>query len=91
MRFAMHAYENDSMRIRLSAERRAAILTQLERFFLTEFDEELSTYRAERILDFFVKTLGPSVYNQAIQDARKFMLERLEDLDAEFYEEDSAV
>jgi uncharacterized protein (DUF2164 family) len=86
MRFAMYAYDDDSMRIRLSAERRAAILALLKSLFLTEFDEELSTYRAERILDFFVKALGPSVYNQAIQDARKFMLERLEDLDSEFYE-----
>lgn len=83
----MYAYENDSMRIRLSADRRAAILAQLESLFLTEFDAELSAYRAERILDFFVKTLGPPVYNQAIQDAREFMLERLDDLDSEFYEE----
>jgi uncharacterized protein (DUF2164 family) len=83
----MSTYEIDeSMRICLSAERRAAILLLLKDFHSVEFDEELSPYRAERILDFFVKTLGPSVYNQAIQDARKFMLERLEDLDTELHE-----
>jgi len=50
--------------------------------YAQEFDEELSAFRAEHILTFFVRSLGPSVYNQAIQDARKFMAERLEDLDA---------
>ena len=87
----MYAYENDSMRIRLSADRRAAILSELESLFLTEFDAELSAYRARQILDFFVKTLGPPVYNQAIQDAREFMLERLDDLDTEFYEKDGPI
>ena len=40
----------------------------------------------ERILQFFLEQLEPSVYNQAVQDARGFMQGRLDDLDAEFYE-----
>ena len=73
-------------RILLSEERRNMILGVVKNFHEVELDEELSDYRAERLLDFFLEALGPSVYNQAIQDARKFMLERLEDLDTEFYE-----
>ncbi len=74
------------MRIQLSEDRKQALLDSLTKFYLGEFDEELSDYRARRILAFFVKALGPPVYNQAIGDARSFMLEKLEDLDAEFYE-----
>jgi len=74
------------MRVRLSEERRETIIALLKDHFAEEFDEELSNYRAGRILEFFVRTLGPSVYNQAIQDARKFLLGKLEDLDVEFYE-----
>ncbi len=33
-----------------------------------------------------MKALGPPVYNQAVQDARGFVQEKLDDLDAEFYE-----
>jgi len=77
------------MRIRLSDERKGDILSRLTAMYARDFDEELSTFRAEQILTFFVKTLGPAVYNQAIQDARKFMAERLEDLDATFHETDS--
>ena len=47
---------------------------------LETFDEELSDFQADRLLDFFLKALGPSVYNQAVGDVRKFMLEKLEDL-----------
>ena len=74
------------MRIELSGERREILLGLLTSFYAEEFDEEISAYRASRLLDHFLKTLGPGVYNQAIQDARGFMQERLDDLDVEFYE-----
>lgn len=73
-------------RIKLSNDRRAALLKLLKGFYKENFDEEVSEYRAERLLDFFIKQLGPPIYNQAIADARAFMFEKLEDLDVEFYE-----
>ena len=76
------------MRIQLSEERKADILRKLGEMYDHEFDESLSQFRAEQLLEFFMKRLGPCVYNQAIQDARGFMMERLEDLDATFYEKD---
>ena len=76
------------MRVQLSDERKAGLLRDLTGMYSREFDEELSSFRAEQLLAFFMKSLGPSVYNQAIQDARGFMMERLEDLDATFYEKD---
>ena len=53
---------------------------------LDEFDEELSDFRADELVTFFLRRLGPAVYNQAISDARGYMLERLDDLDVEFRE-----
>lgn len=80
-----HGERVGGMRIRLGDERRRDIREALERLFREEFDESLSEFRAQRLVEFFVQALGPPVYNQAIQDARGFLLERLEDLDAEFY------
>ena len=74
------------MRIRLSVERRELILGSLESLFLDEFDEELSSFRAERLLDFFVHALGAPVYNQAIRDAHGFLQDKLADLEGDFYE-----
>lgn len=86
----MGGESSDPMRIRLSDERRNEILGRLIGMYSEEFDEELSPFRAEQILTFFVRSLGPSVYNQAIQDARQFMADRLEDLDVTFREEEGS-
>ncbi|MEE8349307.1 MAG: DUF2164 domain-containing protein [Acidobacteriota bacterium] len=73
------------MQIELGDNRKQVIMELLTAFYADNLDENLSEYQAQRIVEFFLETLGPVVYNQAIQDARGFMLEKLEDLDAEFY------
>ena len=72
------------MKLEITDERRADLLSWLSDFYRKEFDEELSEFCAEQLLDFFICRLGPSVYNQAIQDARKFLHDKMEELDAEF-------
>ena len=73
------------MNIELNDERRAAICRALKTLFQEEFDQELSDFRAGEVLEFFLRTLGPTVYNQAIADARGHMQAKLDDLDVEFY------
>ena len=75
-------------RIRLEDDRKRSILVALTHFYAEEFDEVLSPFQAERLLEFFTRRLGPAVYNQGIQDAREFLLKKLEDLDVEFHEPD---
>ena len=74
------------MRVRLSADRRANLLLAMKQYFTAEFDEPLSDFRAEGLLDFFVRELGPPVYNQGVRDAASFMQEKLGDLEGEVYE-----
>ncbi len=74
------------MRIKLSEERRADLAAAIQRVFAAEFDQEISDFQTTRLIDFFVRHLGAPVYNQAIQDARGFLADRLEDLDGELYE-----
>ena len=76
----------DRMRIALTDERRRKVLEDTTRFYREAFDEDLSRFRAERLLEFFLQALGPAVYQQGIQDARAFLLGKLEDLDVEFYD-----
>jgi len=79
---------NPAMRIRLTDGRRERMLRSIKKYFADALDQELGDLAAERLLEFFVKELGAPVYNQAIQDARKFLLEKLDDLEGEFYEPD---
>ncbi len=76
------------MRIKLDEDRKSEIVRALMGYFSSEFDEEISEFRAQELVEFMLKQIGPSQYNQAIQDARKYMQEKLEDLDTEFFEPD---
>lgn len=75
--------EEGGMALQLSEERRTQLMRQLEGFFLEEFDETLSAFRAGQLLDFVLDTVAPHVYNQAVQDARVFMQRKLDELDGE--------
>jgi uncharacterized protein (DUF2164 family) len=77
------------MRIRLAPDRRAGLLQAIKRHFAAEFDEPLSDFRAEALLDFFVRELGPPVYNQGVRDAASYLQARLADLDGDVYEHES--
>ena len=74
------------MKIHLSPDRRAALLETLTAYYATEFDETLSAFRAESLLDFFVRELGPPLYNQGVRDAAAYMQAKLGDIEGEVYE-----
>ena len=72
-------------KIELTDERRDALIAHLQTLFSTEFDETLSEFRAGEIIDHMLKTLGPTVYNQAVADVRAHFQSKLDDLDGEVY------
>jgi uncharacterized protein (DUF2164 family) len=74
------------MRIKLSDERRASLLRAVKQHFTEHFDEGLSDFRAEALLDFFIRELGPPVYNQGVRDACSFVQGKLGDIEGEIYE-----
>jgi uncharacterized protein (DUF2164 family) len=74
------------MRIRLSDERRASLVSEIQAYFAENLDREIGELGAGLLLDFFVRELGAPVYNQAIRDAHDFLQQKLVDLSGEFYE-----
>lgn len=74
------------MTINLDDTRRARLVEGLQGFFRQEFDEELSPFRAEQVLDHLLEAVGPAIYNQAVQDARGFMQRKLDELDGDVHE-----
>jgi uncharacterized protein (DUF2164 family) len=77
------------LRIRLSPDRRAGLLRAIKAYYAAEFDEPLSDFRADGLLDFFVRELGPPIYNQGVHDATGFMQQKLADIEGEVYERES--
>jgi uncharacterized protein (DUF2164 family) len=73
------------MQIKLEPARRQRVAAALQAFFSSEFDERLSDFRTDAVVDLMLKTLGPDIYNQAVQDVRAHLQARLDDLDGEVY------
>lgn len=78
------------MRIRLADDRRLRVLDALKRHYEEHFDEPLSDFRAQGLLDFFVAELGPAVYNQGVRDACAALQGKLSDLEGEVYEPEAS-
>ena len=74
------------MRIRLSDDRRTALLRAIRQHFASEFDDPISDFRASELLEFFVRELGPPVYNQGVRDACRYVQDKLGDIEGEIYE-----
>ena len=75
------------MTLELSDERRRELRDQLIGLFRSDFDEELTEFRADAVIALMLSTLGPSVYNQAVQDVREHLQSKLDDLDGEVFVE----
>ena len=78
------------MQITLDPARRRRVAGHLQALFSSRFDETLSDFRAEEIIDLMIRTMGPAVYNQAVQDVRAHLQGKLEDLDGEIFAEGEA-
>ena len=72
-------------KITLAEDRRAALISQIQARFQSEFDDAISDFRAGQILDLMIETLGPGIYNQAVQDVRGHLQSKLDDLAVEIY------
>jgi uncharacterized protein (DUF2164 family) len=69
------------------AARKQAVAA-LRGYFADHLDEEIGELKAGLLLDFILAELGPTIYNQAIADARAFFEERAGDLAAVCYREE---
>lgn len=68
------------MKITLSNENRGDAIKSIQKFFLTERDEEISEFQASMLLDFILKDVGIYIYNQALSDSHQMMLQKIEDI-----------
>ncbi|OMF37059.1 hypothetical protein BK133_07570 [Paenibacillus sp. FSL H8-0548] len=71
--------------LKLPKEQKEELTTKVQQFFEEERSETIGSIAAEQLLDFMLKEIGPHVYNHAIHDARKVVLERMQSLEDELY------
>jgi uncharacterized protein (DUF2164 family) len=74
--------------ITVSDDARQQAIVALRAYFAEHLDEEIGDLKAALLFDFILTELGPTIYNQAIADARAFLEERLADLAGVCYHEE---
>jgi uncharacterized protein (DUF2164 family) len=63
-------------------------LASLKRYVSENLDQEIGDLKADLLLDYVLREIGPTIYNQAIADAKAFFQERTADLDAVCYQKE---
>ncbi len=76
----------DKPPIEISPDARTRGIASIRRYFTEELELEIGDLKAALLFDYFVAEHGPTIYNQAIADARAFFEERSADLAAVCYQ-----
>jgi uncharacterized protein (DUF2164 family) len=74
------------MAIELSKETRDRLIGSLKRYTTEAMDSEIGDLKASLLLQFILKEIGPSIYNQAVADAQARMQEMVSEVDGTCYE-----
>ncbi|MES2019089.1 MAG: DUF2164 domain-containing protein [Pseudomonadota bacterium] len=74
------------MTIEISSDASKQAIASIQRYFAENMDEAIGSLEAGSLLSFFLKELGPVIYNKAVTDAQDRMQERIAELDVEVYE-----
>ena len=68
------------MAIRLEKESEKYLIGSIKRFFAESMNEDIGDLKALLVLDFCMREIGPTIYNQAIADAQTYFQDRASEL-----------
>lgn len=71
--------------IELSKEEKDQLMDKIKYFFQEERDENIGILASENLMEFFMNSMGKHIYNKALDDAKRWYDQRMEDVEADFY------
>jgi len=74
------------MSINLQKETEKYLLGSIKRFVAENLDADIGDLKASLFLEFCLREIGPSIYNQGIADAQSFIQEKAADLSGNRYQ-----
>ncbi len=78
------------MPIELPKETRLRLLESIKRFSSEHLEQEIGDLKATLVLDFCLQEIGPSVYNQAVGDAQRHLVDRVEEMGGAVHQQEFA-
>lgn len=71
--------------IQLSDFQRNALNAEIKEFYLIERGEEIGLIEQSQLLDFFEERMAPIIYNKALDDAKKWFAQMMDNMDSDYY------
>ncbi len=72
--------------IEISKAAKQEIVTKLQQYFRDELQQEIGSFDAEFLLDFFSEHVGSFYYNQGLADALKTFENKMEEISENIYQ-----
>ena len=69
----------------LNEETQKRLIGSIQKYFQEHMEEDVGDLKAVLLLEFFMKEIGPAIYNQAVSDAQAVMQNNINDLDGVCY------
>ena len=70
---------------KITREHKQFLVNKIQTYFDAEMSESIGELAAGNLLDFMLKQLGPTIYNQAISDAQIVVKQQMERVEEEIY------
>lgn len=74
------------MPITLTKEKEKQVIGSIRKYFEENMEDEIGDLKAALLLEFVLKEIGPTIYNQAILDAQAVITEKVNDLENSCYQ-----
>ena len=66
--------------IEIDQQKKKILIEKIKVFYSKEMEEEIGEFKAKKLMDFFMNELAVQIYNMAVEDAKEYMSQRIEDL-----------
>lgn len=73
------------IQIKLSEEQKKKLNEEIKAFYLDERDEEIGMIEQMQLLQLFEEKLAPIIYNKALDDAKRWFSQMMDNLDSDYY------
>lgn len=78
--------KRDSLsQIKLSDQQKEALMEEIRAFYLDMRGEEIGMIQQMQLAELFEEKLAPIIYNRALDDAKRWFSQMLDNLDSDYY------
>lgn len=71
--------------IKLSDAQKKKLNAEIKAFYLDERGEEIGMIEQMQLLELFEQRLAPIIYNKALDDAKQWFSQMMENMDSDYY------